>query len=160
MEKIHCWECEEERCVLKPQWRPRWQNNPPRQDRPLCGLFTLRAIPDSRCTRRRARQAAHLQRMCTSQWKRRLEKLVMGAKWVYCFLSVCLSGSFCCMQINTHKETHLNHFSLFSWPSMCSWLGRVMRSQWERATDFCTSWMGFCRMWGIKGRMIDHQQAA
>lgn len=47
MKKIHDWESEEERCVETTVTSPPTQNNLPARTGLLCGLFTLRAIPDS-----------------------------------------------------------------------------------------------------------------
>lgn len=48
---------------------PAVSKQPPCQGRPLCGLFTLRVISDSVCTRQSARRhTAHLKKAWSSHW--------------------------------------------------------------------------------------------
>lgn len=83
-------------CV-KPQWRPISLKQPPCLDRPLCGLFTLRAILDSTCTQRHAhnKHTAHLENMCVPQT-------------VQTNLNLSVCRSVCLSLKQTHTHTHLH----------------------------------------------------
>lgn len=108
MATIHGWESEEERCVCGNHSDvPIGSKKAPCQGWPLCGLFTLRAIPDGTCTRQRARHTAHLEKMyiCVPHTENTDLKNSSCGRYECTFcVSVCLTRSLACKQ--THTRTH------------------------------------------------------
>lgn len=100
---------------------PTGSKQPPCQDRPLCGLFTLKVIPDSTCTRLRALHTAHLKKICVPHTlKTQTRKICLMGE-----MSVHLSVSLTLLHAYTHTHTPVLP-TFFSRPSSHSWLGYVM----------------------------------